>query len=83
MSYKLDAKQRSRANELLELITCDPESFAFEIIGARDEIRWLRHLVATIRDKGGLQYGKNKGLLAFSDLKDEALRTLPNDKDHP
>lgn len=35
---------------------------------------WMAHLLVTIRDKADLRYNGNRGLLAFSDLKDEAQR---------
>jgi S-adenosylmethionine:diacylglycerol 3-amino-3-carboxypropyl transferase len=44
----------------------------------REERDWMAHLLATIRDKADIRYGKNRGLLAFSDLKDEAARSRPN-----
>ena len=44
----------------------------------REERDWMAHLLTTIRDKADLRYGKNRGLLAFSDLKDEAARSRPN-----
>jgi hypothetical protein len=44
----------------------------------KEERDWLAHLVETIRDKGNLRFGKHRGLLAFSDLKDEAQRSRPN-----
>jgi hypothetical protein len=39
---------------------------------------WMAHLLATIRDKGDIRFGAHRGLLAFSDLKDEAARSMTN-----
>jgi hypothetical protein len=44
----------------------------------REERDWMAHLLETIRDKADIRYGKHRGLLAFSDLKDEAARSRPN-----
>ena len=44
----------------------------------REERDWMAHLIATIRDKADIRYRKNRGLPAFSDLKDEAMRTRQN-----
>ncbi len=44
---------------------------------AWQELDWLRHLVATVRDKGNLRFGGHFGLLAFAALKEEARRTRP------
>jgi len=49
----------------------------------REERNWMAHLLATIRDKADIRYGKNRGGLAFSDLKDEAQRSMPNSADMP
>ncbi len=40
-----------------------------------DERDRFIHLIATLRDKGNLRFGKHKGLLAFSDLKEESEKT--------
>ena len=44
----------------------------------RAELMWLRKLVETIRDRADIRFNGNNGLLAFSDLKDEARRIVPN-----
>lgn len=49
----------------------------------REERDWMAHLLTTIRDKADIRYGKNRGLLAFSDLKDAAARSRPNVKTVP
>ena len=46
-----------------------------------DEHAWMAHLLVTIRDKADLRYNGNRGLLAFSDLKDEAAKTFRTKKE--
>ena len=50
-----------------------------------EENEWLTRLVETIRDKSDLRYCGERGLLAFSKLKDDALKSInvaamPNEK---
>jgi hypothetical protein len=52
------------------------ESREDEVKKLKRENRWLTVLIGIIRDKAELKYNGNKGMLAFSDLKDEANRFL-------
>lgn len=41
---------------------------------AREVNKWLTVFLEHIRDNADIRYGKHRGLLAFSDLKEEASR---------
>lgn len=45
-----------------------------EVERLQKENKWMKKLLEIIRDKAELKYNGNTGLLAFSDLKDEASR---------
>ena len=47
-----------------------------ELAEAREQLNWLNHLIETIRDKADLRFAGNSGLLAFSDIKSAARRSL-------
>lgn len=53
-------KERDEARESLE--------------NARELNKWLTVFLEHIRDNADIQYGKHRGLLAFSDLREEASR---------
>lgn len=47
------------------------------------ECEWMRALIETIRDKADLRFNGNRGLCAFSDLKDAALAAVKETPNNP
>ena len=64
--------------ETLDKMSLWEKAYISEIKKRDDQILFLETLIETIRDNGNLSYNGNKHLLAFSDLKDLAIKNYEN-----
>ena len=60
--------------ETIDKISMWEKAYSDEIKRRDERILFLETLIETLRDKGNLSYNGNKHLLAFSDLKDLAIK---------
>ena len=56
--------------------SCALRVIAAELRRVQDDIEWLTCLTETIRDKGEIRMGKERGIMAWASLRDLAKRRL-------